>query len=226
MYSPCVTWVHKQQNNPDVQLISCLYVWLYILVVHTNSNNFHIRRTIKTRGSNCCGPSMLSSRTYSILDLHKWSLTFIIKFDCWRIRWWHHFICTQQISRRCDSFVRFVPSQIPGVNPMSINSTKSKIVFTTSNGNSSRVENVQPQIHLIDSLIETCSSAELLWVTVSTSLSWSSRNVIHICICCHESKYTFELITEKCFITHIFLQIPTIIVSYGGNVQLLLNKNV
>ena len=134
-------------------------------------------------------------------------------------RWWHQFICTQQIFRRCDSFVRFVPSQIPGVNRMSINSTKSKIVFTTSKGNRSRVENVQPQIHLIDSLIETCSSAELLGVTVSTSLSWSSINVIHICISCHESKYTFELITEKCFITQIFLHISTIIVSYGGNVQ-------
>ena len=169
---------------------------------------------------------MLSSRTYSILDLHKWSLTFIIKFDCWRIRWWHHFICTQQIFRRYDSFIRVVPSQLPGVNRMSINSTKYKILFTISKGNSSRVENVQPQIHLIDSLIETCSSAELLGVTVSTSMSWSLRNVIHICISCHESKFTFPLITEKGVWMHIFLQISTIIVSYGGNVQLLLNKNV
>ena len=38
-------------------------------------------------------------------------------------------------------------------NRMSINSTKSKVVFITSKGNSSRVVNAQPQIHLNDSLI-------------------------------------------------------------------------
>ena len=68
-------------------------------------------------------------------------------------------------------------------NRMSIHSTKCKVLFITSKGNSSRVVNAQPQIHLNDSLIETCSSAKLLGVTVNTSLSWSTRihNVIKKC---------------------------------------------
>jgi len=36
---------------------------------------------------------------------------------------------------------------------------KFKVSFITSKGNSSRVVNAQPQIHLNDSFIETCSSA-------------------------------------------------------------------
>ena len=44
-------------------------------------------------------------------------------------------------------------------NHKSINSTKSKVIFIISKGNSSRVVNAQPPIHLNDSFIETCSSA-------------------------------------------------------------------
>ena len=61
------------------------------------------------------------------------------------------------------------------MNRMSINSTKSKVLFITSKGDSCRVVNVQPQIHLNDSLIETCSSAKFLGVTVNTSMPWSTH---------------------------------------------------
>jgi len=58
---------------------------------------------------------------------------------------------------------------------MSKNSTKSKVLFITSKGNSSRLVTAQPQIHLNDFLIETCSSAKFLGEPVTTSLSWSTH---------------------------------------------------
>ena len=50
------------------------------------------------------------------------------------------------------------------------------------------------------------------------------RNVIHICISCHESNYTFQLTTEHGFIMHKFLHILTIVVSYGEIVHVLLKR--
>jgi len=50
------------------------------------------------------------------------------------------------------------------------------------------------------------------------------RNVIHICISCHESNYTFQLTTEHGFIMHKFFHILTIVVSYGKIVHVLLKR--
>ena len=79
------------------------------------------------------------------------------------------------------------------MNRMSITSTKSKVLFITSKGDSCRVVNLQPQIHLIDFVIDTWSSAKLLGVTVNTSLSWSTH--IHDVIKkCNSYMYLFSRI--------------------------------
>ena len=101
-------------------------------------------------------------------------------------------------------------------NRMSINSTNSKVLFITSKGNSCRVVSAQPQIHLNDSLIETCSSAKLLGVTVNTSLSWSTHKHGFIKNCNSYlyllSRIKVSLSVDNGFIMHTFFHSLTIVV--------------
>ena len=88
------------------------------------------------------------------------------------------------LSKSLDEVVTTLSFDLSQVDTWCINSTKSKVLFITSKGKSCRVVNAQPQIHLIDSLIETCSSAKLIGVTVNTSMTWS--------ICIHD-------VIKKCY---------------------------
>ena len=85
---------------------------------------------------------------------------------------------------------------------MSINSTNSKVLFITSKGNSCRVVSAQPQIHLNDSLIETCSSAKRLGVTVCHGQPINMiplRNVIRISILLSLIKVYLSVDNQKRF---------------------------
>ena len=88
------------------------------------------------------------------------------------------------LSKSLDEVVTTLSFDLSQVDTWCINSTKSKVLFITSKGKSCRVVNAQPQIHLTDSLIETCSSAKLIGVTVNTSMTWS--------ICIHD-------VIKKCY---------------------------
>ena len=88
------------------------------------------------------------------------------------------------LSKSLDEVVTTLSFDLSQVDTWCINSTKSKVLFITSKGKSCRVVNAQPQIHLTDFLIETCSSAKLIGVTVNTSMTWS--------ICIHD-------VIKKCY---------------------------